>query len=474
MKISKSIRNTISPYLFMQFMEPLSNADASVDAGWDYLNDCWQPKLVEITKELAPSMIRYGGCFASYYHWKEAVGPKKDRTPILNQCWDGIFSNYVGTSEVADFCKQVNAEPLMVVNSESDGRMYWAYPADGIDRFGTADEAAEWVAYCNDPDNALRLSHGIKEPLNIKWWQIGNETSYDKRGYNLEQAIDMTKRFADAMLAVDPDLKLIVWGDDGWAPAMCEAVGDKIELVAFHHHFDSGLEDSVLNDRDYRRDPDLTWKHFMNACHSLKEKIDKVRAEVKPYGKKLAMTEGHFAIDGKYRCTALSSWASGVSYARMLMIQEHASDVLEISTLADFCGNNWQNNAVMIPTPVTRCDAYLQPVGQVMKLFRHHIGKYYLPVETDDHVDACASISEDGKTVYLHLANTCNHCPAVIKPELDDMEIASMTAYEIAADPTEEIGPMNVHVFDDNKIDVEGDSYTLPAAAVAVLEITIK
>ena len=162
MKISKSIRNTISPYLFMQFMEPLSNADASVDAGWDYLNDCWQPKLVEITKELAPSMIRYGGCFASYYHWKEAVGPKKDRTPILNQCWDGIFSNYVGTSEVADFCKQVNAEPLMVVNSESDGRMYWAYPADGIDRFGTADEAAEWVAYCNDPGNALRLSHGIK------------------------------------------------------------------------------------------------------------------------------------------------------------------------------------------------------------------------------------------------------------------------------------------------------------------------
>lgn len=33
MKISKNIRNTISPYLFMQFMEPLSNADASVDAG---------------------------------------------------------------------------------------------------------------------------------------------------------------------------------------------------------------------------------------------------------------------------------------------------------------------------------------------------------------------------------------------------------------------------------------------------------
>ena len=57
-------KHRISPYLFMQFAEPLGTADTSVDAGWDFLNECWQPKLIEKIRELSPTMIRWGGCFA--------------------------------------------------------------------------------------------------------------------------------------------------------------------------------------------------------------------------------------------------------------------------------------------------------------------------------------------------------------------------------------------------------------------------
>ncbi len=39
--VSKEKKHKISPYLYMQFMEPLGTADSSVDAGWDYQNDCW-------------------------------------------------------------------------------------------------------------------------------------------------------------------------------------------------------------------------------------------------------------------------------------------------------------------------------------------------------------------------------------------------------------------------------------------------
>lgn len=130
--VSASPKHKISPYLFMQFAEPLGTADTSVDAGWDYLNDRWQPKLIEKIRELGPTMIRWGGCFASYYHWREAVGPREQRISMLNLCWDGMFSNQVGTHELADLCRQVNAEPLMVVNMESDGRMHWAYPKPGM------------------------------------------------------------------------------------------------------------------------------------------------------------------------------------------------------------------------------------------------------------------------------------------------------------------------------------------------------
>ncbi len=32
----------LSPYLFMQFMEPLGATDGSVEAAWDHLRDDWR------------------------------------------------------------------------------------------------------------------------------------------------------------------------------------------------------------------------------------------------------------------------------------------------------------------------------------------------------------------------------------------------------------------------------------------------
>ena len=175
----------LSPYLFMQFAEPLGTTDTSIDAAWDFMAGRWQPRAMEIVKRLAPPMLRWGGCFASYYHWKEGVGPQ--RIPMQNLCWDGIYLNQVGTAELAELAKECHSKLLFCVNFESDGRMNWAHPANGEDRLGTAKEAAEWVRYCNDPDDALRKSHGHVEPFNVRYWQIGNETSYDRNGYTSRQ-----------------------------------------------------------------------------------------------------------------------------------------------------------------------------------------------------------------------------------------------------------------------------------------------
>ena len=479
MKISVNTtpKHRISPYLFMQFAEPLGTADTSVDAGWDYLNECWQPKLIEKIRELGPTMIRWGGCFASYYHWREAVGPRESRVPMHNLCWDGMFSNQVGTAELAELCRLVNAEPLMVVNMESDGRMNWAYPKPGMDRLGTSDEAAAWVRYANDPDDALRIGHGAKEPYNIRWWQIGNETSYDKNGFDCETAVRKTAEFAEKMHAADPSIHLITWGDSGWAPQMCEGACEYVDHIAFHHHFGSGLPDSPLYGTEYRRDPERTWQHLMNSCKSLEKKIAEMREQVAPYGKRLAMTEGHYALPGRNRCEVLSSWGAGVSYARCLSVIEKASDILDIATLADFFGNRWQVNALIMPTPARDGNAYLQPVGEVMKLYRHHIGEYALDCTLTGNdgapVDVNASVSADGKTVYLHLVNTDRTESRTIELDLPE-ESAEITAFEIAHDSTEEITQMTPKLFNPVERKVNGKSYTLPAAGVAALEIRRK
>ncbi|MBI4328007.1 MAG: hypothetical protein HY674_22480 [Chloroflexi bacterium] len=212
----------LSPYLYMQFMEPLGVTDSSVDAAWDFANDAWREDVVEITQELAPTLLRWGGCFCSYYRWQEGVGPMSQRKPMLNQLWGGIYNNQVGTHEFVDFCRRVGADPLFVVNFEADGRKYWAVSPKGEVRAGTAHEAAEWVDYCNHPANTLRHQHGIQDPYRVKLWQIGNETSYEPEGFNVETAAKKTLEFAKAMRKADPTIDIIGWGDSGWAGRMAE------------------------------------------------------------------------------------------------------------------------------------------------------------------------------------------------------------------------------------------------------------
>ena len=83
----------LSPYLYMQFMEPLGTTDGSVAAAWDFGHDRWREDVVAVTQELGPTLMRWGGIFSDYYRWREGVGPRDQRTPTLNLLWGGIDSN---------------------------------------------------------------------------------------------------------------------------------------------------------------------------------------------------------------------------------------------------------------------------------------------------------------------------------------------------------------------------------------------
>src|SRR5689334_25026107 len=72
----------ISPLLYMQFMEPLGATDSSVEASWDYDADDWRKDFVDITRDLSPGAIRFGGLFSRYYRWREGIGPA-DRRPAM-------------------------------------------------------------------------------------------------------------------------------------------------------------------------------------------------------------------------------------------------------------------------------------------------------------------------------------------------------------------------------------------------------
>src|ERR1700724_1990866 len=100
-------------------------------------------------------MMRWGGIFADFYRWREGVGLRDARPSMLNLLWGGIESNHVGTGEFVDLCRRVSAEPLICVNFESDVRRQYM-KVNGSVPTADAKEAAEWVAYCNDPGNRDR------------------------------------------------------------------------------------------------------------------------------------------------------------------------------------------------------------------------------------------------------------------------------------------------------------------------------
>lgn len=464
----------LSPYLYMQFMEPLGATDGSVEAAWDHLRGAWRDDVLEVTRDLAPTMIRWGGIFSDYYRWREAVGPRAARQPMINLLWGGLESNQVGTGEFTDFCRSVGAEPLVCVNFESDGRRQYMSAAGSV-RTADAREAAEWVAYCNAPASAERTAHGHAGPLNIRHWQIGNETSYDRNGFDLETAARKTVAFAAAMRQADPSLRLIAWADSGWAARMAEIAGGHVQYLAFHHMFDpDDPKHPVLRGEMYRRDPDATWTQLMKAWEVTDAKIRGMRDALQGGSIPLALTECHFTIPGRDRCDVLSTWAAGVSYARILNNHQRHGDVLKIATAADFCGTRWQNNAVMIPVPRGNNRAYLQPVARVMRLYRKHIGSHAVHVTgAPDALDVVASRRDD--TLFLHVANTRRTESVRAMLRVQGRAIRGGRVFEIAGDTTVEVSYLNsaeVMTATERGLDA-GGTWEFPPASVSVVELQL-
>jgi alpha-N-arabinofuranosidase len=464
----------LSPFLYMQFMEPLGATDGSVEAAWDHATDRWREDVLTVTRDLAPTMMRWGGIFVDFYRWREGVGPREKRPSMLNLLWGGVESNQVGTGEFVGLCKTVGAEPLICVNFESDGRRQYMKAKESV-RTADAKEAAAWVAYCNDPGNADRQAHGSVAPLGVRYWQIGNETSYDKNGFDLETAARKTVEFATAMRAAYPEIRLIAWGDSGWAGRMAEVAGDHVQYLAFHHMFDpDSPQRPVLRGELYRRDPDATWAQLMTAWQANDAKIRGVRESLGRRQIPIALTECHFTIPGRDRCDVLSTWAAGVSYARILNNHQRHGDVLKIATAADFCGTRWQNIAVMIPVPKGSNRAYLQPVARVMQLYRHHIGSHAVTVGgIPDGLDVVAS--RRGDTVFLHVANTQRAKAITATLQIAGHTIRGGRVFEIAADSTIELSYLNsadVMKTVERPMTAHG-GWDFPAASVSVVELEI-
>jgi hypothetical protein len=327
------------------------------------------------------------------------------------------------------------------------------------------------VDYCNNPRNADRIAHGRKEVCGVKLWQIGNETSYDS-GFDLETAARKTLEFARAMKKADPKIRLIGWGDSGWAERMAEVAGEELDCIAFHNGFGPGGDDSPLRGLAYRKDPDRTWEFLMKAAPAQAEKINEMRGQVSRSGLPLALTECHFGLPGRNRNEVLSTWAAGVAYGAVMNVHERNGDVLKISTLADFCGTRWNNNALMIPVPEGR--PYLMPVALMMGLYRKHVGTQGVRVVAGpEGLDIAAS--RKGDRFFLHVVNTHRRRSAGARFAVPGRSIRAGRVFWHALEPELEI----IDYREDEQVPRKKDldhraPWEFPAASVSAVELDIE
>ena len=474
----------ISPHLYMQFMEPLGTTDGSVEAAWDYDADDWRRDLIDVVKDLSPDVVRFGGLFSRYYKWREGVGPPKNRPVMRNYAWGGFESNRVGTREFVDFCRRVGAESLYCVNFLSDGeRRYWK-TSDGEGRTGDATEAADWVSYANDPDNRERKQHGAAEPFDIKLWQIGNETSYDKECFTKQESIQHSIEFAKAMRQRDPSIHLIGWGDRGpgpedafWAGDLLQQAGEYLDYVAIHM---MGLHptraDTVLKGWTYQHQPERAWEELLELSDWPEKRLKEFEEVIRPANPKIgiAVTEGHLSLRPYNANPILYEWLTGVFHARCLnAFQRHGARV-KIATASDFFGTRWTVNAVMMPVPGG--SSYLMPVGSVMRLFKKHNGRQGVAVKSDpSDLDIAASRSDHH--VYLHVANLnySHSCEATFAVE--GRTITGGHVYEIAPeDPRAYVSETEPNVFAPVKKTLEmkpQPTWRFPARSVSAVELDL-
>ncbi len=358
----------------------------------------WRRDVIEAARLCRPPILRYpGGNFVSGYHWRDGIGPRDRRPPRFDRAWKLWEWNDVGIDEFMTLTRLVGWQPYVVVNCGE----------------GQADEAAEWVEYCNGGRETrwgkVRAANGHPEPYGVKYWGIGNEIygpwqlgHLDATRYALKAV-----EFARAMKAVDPTIKLIGVGVvadqfDRWNETVVKIAGECFDWLSVHHY--------VLYDPRGDR-----VGGYLNVVHApvdiermLARTADIVRRAHGGRPIPLAFDEwnvaGHpFGGTGKpWRHTL----ARGICAAGVFHALHRLGDRVTMANLALMVN-------VLGLLQVRQTDLLQTPTYLAFRMYANAVAHRRVPVALADVpttgrtplVDVIAGLSEDGRTLYVHALN---------------------------------------------------------------------
>ena len=200
--------------------------------------------VIEMVKELGVPIVRYpGGNFVSSFVWEDSVGPVELRPRRLELAWQSLETNAVGVNEFAGWAKKAGADLMMAVN---------------LGTRGIAD-ACNLLEYCNHPGGTkysdMRISHGVKEPHNIKVWCLGNEMDgpWQQGHKTMHEYGRLAEETGKVMKIIDPTIELVSCGSSyremptfpEWEAATLECTYDVADYVSLHQYYGNEADDTA-------------------------------------------------------------------------------------------------------------------------------------------------------------------------------------------------------------------------------------
>ncbi len=351
----------------------------------------------ERVKQLRPAFVRWpGGNVAQDYHWQWGVGPRDERVTWTNLSWKNEPEpSDFGTDEFVAFARAAGAEPSITVNVEGRG--------------ATVEEAAAWVEYCNGPATskygAMRAANGHPAPFNVRLWEVGNEIwgNWVRGHSDAETYARNYNRYAKAMRAVDPSIKLIAVGDNDlkWNRTVLRAAGENIDYLAIHHYYGRGeMHGDPLN---LMARP-LFLERFYREVEQLLRELSlegRVKLAINEWGLDLP-TERQYSME------------SALYGARLMNVFERMGQVVEMSAVSDLV-NGWPGGIIQ----AGRHSVFVSSIYLVNQLYSEHRGDVRLASSVNSptfntsregtnisYLDAVVTRTADGKRIFIKAVNT--------------------------------------------------------------------
>ena len=303
---------------------------------WKGRRNGLRPDLAEKVEAMRPAFVRFpGGCFVEggdrfedAFDWRATVGPVQERKGIAHSMWGYPVSGGLGYHEYLQWCEDLGAAPLFVVNAGVNHQQVW--PLGDMDHW--VSYALDAIEYANGPASskwgALRAKNGHPKPFGLKYVEIGNENGGPFHGGDAAYA-PRYRRIYDAIKAKYPNVVTIA----NWP------INEPLETV----------------DEHYYSDPSFFWKNA-NRYDAYDRKGPKV------YVGEYAVTQGC----GK------GNLAAALGEAAFMAGMERNADVVRMASYAPLLTNvamqQWSPDAI----PFDASHSYGTPSYHVQALFANN------------------------------------------------------------------------------------------------------